>query len=188
MTFAVASAVQCRFWYTSSMDTKQPLFETLYEKHALEIKRFIFTIARMDQEATNDVFQNTWINVWRYLGSLKEEGAARAWLYSIAKNEAKRFYSARKNEPAFEPVYRDDEGVGEEPWDEDESRFPEKLCDADQLKGLLSKLSKSDQQLILLHHAYGVAVAEIAELQGTNYNTVKSQLRRAIAKLRKVAE
>ena len=188
MTFSATAAVQVRFWYTSCMDTKQILFETLYEKHALEIKRFLFTIARMDHAATDDVFQNTWINAWRYLGSLKDESAARAWLYAIAKNEAKRYYSSRKNEPVFEPVEPDDEGRGEELWDETESRFPEMLCDADQLKGLLSELSTSDQQLILLHYAYGVAAMEIAELRGTNYNTVKSQLRRALSKLRKAAK
>lgn len=188
MTFAATTATQSRFWYTSYMDTKQTLFETLYEDYALEIKRFLFTIARMDHAATDDIFQNTWINAWRYLGSLKEESAARAWLYAIAKNEAKRYYSSRKNQPAFESVEQDDEGRGEDLWDEAESRFPEMLCDADQLKGLLSEISKSDQQLILLHYAYGVAVMEIAELRGTNYNTVKSQLRRALSKLREAAD
>ena len=184
MTFALATPIQSRFWYTLSMDTKQPLFESLYEKYALEIKRFLFTIARKDHEATNDIFQNTWINAWRYLGSLKEEGAARAWLYTIAKNEAKRFYSTHGMEPAFDPVYLDDDASGEDPQDEIESRFPEMLCDADQLKRLLAELSESDQQLILLHYAYGVTAIEIADLRGTNYNTVKSQLRRALAKLR----
>ena len=188
MTFAIATAAQSRFWYTLSMDTKQPLFENLYEKYALEIKRFLFTIARMDNEATNDIFQNTWINAWRYLESLKEEGSARAWLYTIAKNEAKRFYSTRGMEPSFDPVYLDDDSLGEDPQDEIESRFPEALCDADQLKRLLAELSESDQQLILLHYAYGVNATEIAELRGINYNTVKSQLRRALAKLREAAK
>lgn len=187
MTFAAMTATPSLFWYTSCMDTKQTIFETLYEKYALEIKRFIFTIARLDQEATNDIFQNTWINAWRYLESLKDPGSSRAWLYAIAKNEARRFYSLRSKEPAFESIDQDDEGRCEEPWDESESQFPEALCDADQLKGLLAELPQSDQQLILLHYAYGVAVAEIAELRGTNYNTAKSQLRRALAKLREAA-
>jgi RNA polymerase sigma-70 factor (ECF subfamily) len=170
------------------MNTNQTLFETLYERYAPEIKRFLFTIARRDNEATNDVFQNTWMNVWRYLGSLKEEGAARAWLYAVAKNEAKRYYSTRRQGPAVEPVSLDDVDSVFEPLDETESRFPEALCDADQLKGLLAGLPDDDQQLILLHYAYGIALAEVAELRGSNYNTVKSQLRRALAKLRAAAE
>ena len=187
MTFQAIAAVQGGFWYTSSMDTKQNSFEALYEKYAPEIKRFLFTISPRDPEATNDVFQNTWINVWRYFESLKDKNAARAWLYSIAKNEAKRYYSSRSNEPVFEPIYQDEEGRYDEPWDEAESHFPDALCDADQLKGLLVQLSESDQQLILLHFLYGIAVSEIAELRGTNYNTAKSQLRRALTKLREIA-
>jgi RNA polymerase sigma-70 factor (ECF subfamily) len=169
-------------------DTNQTRFETLYERYAQEIKRFLYTIARRDPEATNDVFQNTWMNAWRYLGSLKEDGAARAWLYAVAKNEAKRYYSTRRQGPAAEPVSLDDADSVFEPLDETESRFPDALCDADQLKGLLAALPDGDQQLILLHYAYGIALAEVAELRGSNYNTVKSQLRRALAKLRAAAE
>jgi RNA polymerase sigma-70 factor (ECF subfamily) len=164
------------------------LFETLYERYAPEIKRFLFTIVRRDAEATDDVFQNTWMNVWRYRGSLKDEGVARAWLYAIAKNEAKRYFSVRRQGPIAEPVSFDDIDSVLEPLDEAESRFPEALCDADQLKGLLAGLPDDDQQLLLLHYAYGIALAEVAELRGSNYNTVKSQLRRALAKLRAAAE
>ncbi|GHU68354.1 DNA-directed RNA polymerase sigma-70 factor [Clostridia bacterium] len=188
MTFTAMAASGEGVWYTYRMDTNQTLFEKLYERYAPEIKRFLFTIARRDAEAANDVFQNTWMNAWRYLGSLKEEGAARAWLYAIARNEAKRYYSARTQVQTVDSVSLNDEDSAYDSQDEEESRFPDAICDADQLKGLLAKLPEDDQQLLLLHYAYGIALTEVAELRGTNYNTVKSQLRRALVKLRATAK
>jgi RNA polymerase sigma-70 factor (ECF subfamily) len=154
-------------------------FEALYEQYAPEIKRFIFTICRRDPALTEDLFQSAWLNAWRGLGTLKDEGAVRAWLYAIARNEARRhFYKNRA-----------DLGLGEadgenEPADEASSRFPEAFADKDLVSRLLGRLGAGEQQLILLHYAYDMSLKDIAGLYGANYNTVKSGMRRAIAKLK----
>ncbi|MDD2594225.1 MAG: RNA polymerase sigma factor [Bacteroidales bacterium] len=44
-----------------------------------------------DHDDTNDLLQNTFIKVWRSLGSFREDSRLYTWLYRIATNEALTF-------------------------------------------------------------------------------------------------
>jgi RNA polymerase sigma factor (sigma-70 family) len=169
------------------MKSKMELFQELYDAHGVGVKRFIFTQARRDADAAEEIFQNTWENVFRYLHTLKEGGAAKSWLYSIAKNEAVRYYSRMGRRRPMEVVSIDAEDAPD-PADEGADAFPDVLADADQLAGLLGRLSGQEQQLMLLHYSYDMSLSEIAKLTGANYNTVKSLTRRATVKLRGFAK
>jgi RNA polymerase sigma-70 factor (ECF subfamily) len=169
------------------MEEKRELFEELYAAYGVGVKRFIFTQARRDADATEDIFQNTWENVFRYLPTLRERGAAKSWLYSIAKNEAARYYS-RSDRRASREFASIDAEEAPDLVDEGADAFPEALADADRLAGLLGLLSAAEQRLMLLRYGYDMSIADIARLTDDNYNTVKSLTRRATAKLRKLAE
>jgi RNA polymerase sigma-70 factor (ECF subfamily) len=169
------------------MEGKKALFEELYAAHGVGVKRFIFTQARRDADATEDIFQNTWENVFRYLHTLRERGTAKSWLYSIAKNEAARYYSRGEKRAAREIASIDAEEAPDL-IDEGADAFPQALADTDQLAGLLGLLTEAEQQLMLLRYSYDMSIADIARLTGDNYNTVKSLTRRATIKLKKLAE
>jgi RNA polymerase sigma factor (sigma-70 family) len=174
------------------VDRDKRKFEKIYDAYWLEIKKFIYVSARRDKDATDDIFQNTWENAYRYFDSLKNEDAARAWLYSIARNEARRYFE--KNRDRFSEVSPDAAGAaggdagGEaaipEPRDESESAFADALADSELVKQLLNCLGTDEQRMILMHYAYGVKLKEMAEMTGENYNTVKSVTRRALAKMK----
>jgi RNA polymerase sigma-70 factor (ECF subfamily) len=170
------------------MESTRELFEELYEAHSVGVKRFIFTQARRDADATDDIFQNMWENVFRYIHTLRERGAAKSWLYSIAKNEAARYYSrggGRARQAALASIDAED---APDVVDEGADAFPEALADAEQLAGLLGRLSGTEQRILLLRYGYDMGFSEIARLTRSNYNTVKSLARRATAKLRMFAE
>ena len=169
--------------YTNSMGAE---FEKIYREFYAEIRRFIFTISRCDPYITDDISQNTWQNAWRYFGSLNDMTAVRSWLYAIARNEAKRYFANRHTAFFSNVLTLDDEGV-EDVIDESDSAFPESLANNDLLAKLLGTLSEDEQRLILLYYAYDVDLKEIANISGTNYNTLKSTFRRAMEKLRKAA-
>ncbi|MDR3305083.1 MAG: sigma-70 family RNA polymerase sigma factor [Clostridiales Family XIII bacterium] len=169
------------------MEESKLVFEEVYSAYALEIKRFIFTSARRDAELTEDIFQNTWMNAYRYLSSVKDVGAVRAWLYSIARNEAKRYFYEHRTW-LFPEGITGEQNAGAEPEDEVESAFPEALANADLLERLLSGLGDAEQQLILLHYGYDMSLKDVAELYGANYNTLKSSMRRAVGRLRQLAQ
>ncbi|MDR3073017.1 MAG: sigma-70 family RNA polymerase sigma factor [Clostridiales Family XIII bacterium] len=162
-------------------------FETIYKTYHAEIGRFIYTIARCDVGIAEDISQNTWQNVFQYLNRLNENSALRGWLYTIARNEAKRYFS-QHGVRMYTEVFAQNPESEPEIVDDNESRFPEALANRDLLIKLLNQLTKEEQQIILLHDYYDIGLNEIAETDGSNYNTVKSTYRRTMAKLRRAAE
>ena len=162
-------------------------FEILYNEYYVEIRRFIFTIARRDQEMADDISQNTWQNAFYYYESLRDKTAARSWLYSIARNEAKRYFANRHNAFFLNTVSIEEEETVSV-IDEKDSAFPEALANGELLTELLGKLRVDEQRLILLYYTYNVDLKAIAEMDGTNYNTLKSAFRRTIEKLRRAAK
>ncbi|MDR1271890.1 MAG: sigma-70 family RNA polymerase sigma factor [Clostridiales Family XIII bacterium] len=163
------------------------MFDQLYERYHGDIRRFIYTAARRDGFATDDIAQNTWSNACKYLHTLKNAASARPWLYSIARNEAARYFAAKQMKFYDHALPIDGEETAGLP-DEGAERFPEALADRDELARLLGKLGDGEQQLIILHYYYDMELKEIADMHGSNYNTVKSSFRRAMAKLRKYGE
>jgi len=180
------------------MDNDRAFFEEIYEAYNLDIKRFIYASARRNDQITEDIFQNTWENAWRYLGSLRERDKAKAWLFGIARNEAKRYFTNKHIKFEFpsdighDPEDSDSPGGGAgfvaEPIDEESGAFPDRIVVTELLSNLINKLSESEQQLLILHYGYGVSLAELAKLYDTNYNTLKSITRRAILRLRALGE
>lgn len=162
-------------------------FETIYTQYYAEIRRFIFTIARQDPDITDDISQNTWQNAFSYFDSLKDPSSVRPWLYTIARNEAKRYFTNRHNAFFLNVSSIDSD---EDPLDvvnEKDSAFPDTLANTDLLAELLGTLSVAEQRLVLLYYAYDVDLKEIADIEGANYNTLKSTFRRAMEKLKKAA-
>ena len=163
-------------------------FEKTYNEHYAEIRRFIFTIARQDPDITDDVSQNTWQNAYIYFDSLKDPSSVRSWLYTIARNEAKRYFANRTNAYFANAPSLDNDENPIDVVSEIDSEFPETLANNDLLAELLERLNTEEQRLILLYYAYDVDLKEIAEIGGANYNTLKSTFRRAMEKLRKAAK
>ena len=162
-------------------------FEQLYREYYAEIHRFIFTVARQDPDITDDISQNTWQNAFSYFDGLRDKSSVRSWLYAIARNEAKRYFANRHTAFFLNTLTFDGEDESADFVSEKDSEFPEAFADNDLLTKLLGALSTDEQRLILLYYAYDVDLKEIAEIGGTNYNTLKSTFRRAMEKLRKAA-
>ena len=172
--------------YTSLMNSKHEEFNAIYDAHYLEIKKFIYTIARRDTSITDDIFQNTWENAFRYFHTLKDVNSARAWLYTIARNETKRWFSQKTNKMFTEIESMD---ADDAPEIADETiDFPEELANKDMLAKAINKLSEEEQQLILLNYYYDISLKEIASMYDMNYNSLKSITRRALKKLQDAEE
>jgi RNA polymerase sigma factor, sigma-70 family len=170
------------------MSVSSAEFDKTYKEYHAEIYRFIFTIARRDVDSTDCISQNTWQNAYTYYGSLRDKNSRRSWLYSIARNEAKRYFSNRTNAFFQSAIALEDGDDAIDVISEKDSEFPEELANGDLLAKLLNKLPADEQRLILLHYAYDLDLKEIAEIGGLNYNTLKSTFRRTMEKLRKAAE
>lgn len=126
-------------------------------------------------EAAQDVLQESLIKAYGHIDTLNETEKAYAWLYVIARNEAKRYF--RK--------YPIEEEISQDFTDEADDRF----CRAEQkqdISRLLMCLEQDERELIVLKDMMDYSYAEMAQMLNISVSNVGVRLSRARDKLRKV--
>ena len=129
-----------------------------------------------DTDRADDAVQQTLVEMWRELPSLRDPTRFEAWTYRIVVRfclqEARR---ARRT------------GVREIRLEEMESASSDTYADSDlrdQLERALHELSPDHRAVVVLHHYSGLSLGEIADILGVPYGTVGSRLHHATRALR----
>ena len=137
--------------------------------------------ARHDAE---DLYQEINLKVYRNLGSLKDPGKIRSWLFSIALNSVRSFF---RKKPELSLVTTDQEDkervfdvVSPEPGADSGLEKAETLK---RLRQCILRLPQRDREILLLDVMADVPQQDIARQMDLNTNTVKTILRRAKIKL-----
>jgi RNA polymerase sigma-70 factor (ECF subfamily) len=124
--------------------------------------------------AAEDAAQEAVIRAWRRRGQCRSSGAQRAWVAAIARNEALRAASGRRDEVAFAE-------------DRVDAASPSCAAEAGRRLDLLSAvrgLEESERRLLGLRYWADLTQAEAAERLGLPEGTVKVRLHRLRTKLR----
>src|SRR5579864_311376 len=69
----------------------------LFESMRADLLRFAHWLAR-DRATAEDIVQESLLRAWRSRDSLKDPGAARAWLLTIVRREHARLYERKRLE------------------------------------------------------------------------------------------
>lgn len=77
-------------------DSGAPIAQ-LFESMRADLLRFAHWLAR-DRATAEDIVQESLLRAWRSRDSLKEPGAARAWLLTIVRREHARLYERKRLE------------------------------------------------------------------------------------------
>lgn len=164
----------------------QQALEVLVEKYLKPIYNFTYQLTQ-DRDAAEDITQDVFVKCWKNISSFDGEKKFSTWLYAIAKNTALDWLKKKKAVPFafFERI----DGSNMLEHIEDEASFSAdeilNLIDARKdLSELLASLPFQAQTILLLCHMQGFSLVEIAQIMGQSVNTVKSQYRRAIIRLR----
>jgi len=112
---------------------------------------------------------------WRRADQLRDDAALRTWLLRIATRHA---LSRRRRRRPTRPL----EGAHPLPT------YAEPSVDRVVVAAALAALPERIRAAVALHHVAGLTVPETAEAMGTSQNTVKSQLRSGMARLRVALE
>lgn len=80
---------------SKARDAIRRRFEALCVPHSADLTRFVYWLCH-DRTLAEDVVQETLLRAWRSLDSLREEGAARSWLLTIARRELARVFERKK--------------------------------------------------------------------------------------------
>jgi RNA polymerase sigma factor (sigma-70 family) len=165
-------------------------FETLYDRHALPVWRFV---QRSVQNAAlaDDLVQDVWFSVVRQAPQYEARAKFRTWLFTLAHHRVVDHWRTHKNHVSLDAESEDGSALAD--MLAAESGFgPERRLDsrelAQALLDALAALPLVQREAFLLQAEAGMSVAEIAQATGVSAETAKSRLRYARARLRETLE
>ncbi|WP_261991816.1 RNA polymerase sigma factor [Pseudomonas sp. SC3(2021)] len=159
-------------------------FEILYARHRQGLYRFLLGLSGKP-ELADEVFQETWLSLIRSASQPQGRATFRTWLFQIARN---RLIDHWRKHGAHQPLH--------DSYDEqlhavgDGTNDPEQLLnlsrDSQRLESALQALPADQREVFLLRAHGDLDLAQIASLTDTPLETVKSRLRYAQQKLRRL--
>ena len=160
-------------------------FEQLVHVQGPSLLRFVRTLTSSD-EAAEDVLQEALVDILRGAKGYRG-GDARAWVFRIARNAAYRSHRRRSGQPEhFEPLAElgAKAGWGDEAPDEKVGVEERRAC----LRKAISRLSTSDQEILVLRELEGFTGAEVSAMLELSVPAMKSRLHRARLRLAAAVE
>jgi len=171
-------------------------FEELVRRYDREVLRLALNLVHRNEDA-RDIYQESFLRVYRNLHRFRFECSFYTWLYRIVTNVALdhlRRRSSRREDQA--PVAEDRDGTPRDFFDrQPETRAgsnPERKLLGDELgrhiQAALERLSPRERIVFELKHYQGLKLRAIGDMLGTSEETVKNSLFRATRKLRVTLE
>ena len=147
-------------------------FDTLVNALAGELFRYAMGLCH-NRDTAEDLVQETFLRAWRARADLRDSKAARAWLYTILRNEHARLYERQRPE-VRDPFELPDIAVGG--YDTSTEAFVTRRA--------LATLDADYRDPLLLQVIGGFSCKEIGAMLELNTNTVLTRLFRARKMLR----
>ena len=151
-------------------------FDALLEAHGSEIQGVAYLILR-DRFDAEDVLSETLITAWQKGRELRDPAALRPWLLRIATNKA---LSARRRRTRVVQVRDTMDFGGPDTTGPSASRLA--------VLAAVDRLPLEMRAAIVLHYFADLSVADVAAAMGKSQNTIKSQLRVGLARMRSTFE
>jgi RNA polymerase sigma-70 factor (ECF subfamily) len=148
-----------------------------------------------DASLAEDVFQNTFLQVYVKSGQYEPGRPVRPWLYTIATNQAIDALRRNGRHQALSlDQYREEAADGDlhSLVETLESQGPGPIDSAqgkerrEQIRASVDRLPDFLRQVLLLAYYQGLKYREIADILGIPVGTVKSRLHAALVKLQEV--
>jgi RNA polymerase sigma-70 factor (ECF subfamily) len=149
----------------------------LFDRYHKQLLNYFYRSTR-NLHDSKDLTQEVFIKVLKYAHTFKNGTSFKHWLFKIAKNLLKTYYTTKsKNRKGIEiaELNISDEANSVCPANEDETLF----C-------AISKLPDEYRELIILSRFSRFKYSEIAEMFQTTEASIKNKLYRALMKLREI--
>ena len=166
-------------------------FEFLYRRHESKVFRYLHRNVK-NEAAANDLLQEVWFAVVRGAAKYQPSAKFTTWLFTIAHN---RMVDMIRANHRLQSLDAGDDADPEAPSpldrlaDSAQLEPPAQVQSKDEAAALLNAVAQlpAEQRCAFLLQAEGdLSVEEIAAATGCNFETAKSRLRYARAKLRQL--
>lgn len=168
----------CPEWVSAAKAGNQQAITELYTCAWQEVSIVIRSMIRTDNDAVQDLVQDTFLKAFNRLDQLDDPTKYHAWIKQIARNTALD-YLKKSKAILFSELY-DDDSIPIEIEDEDLSHLPDVALDKQEsarlLREILDSLPQMQRTVLSLHYIQDIPVKEIAAILGRSENTIKVQL------------
>lgn len=130
-----------------------------------------------------DAAQEAFLKCWRARASVPDVQNLRAWIFRVGLNAAKDFQRSAWNRKS-RPLPEDD--VMLPARDDAPAQSAEDQEALDRLRQAITQLRQDEKEVFLLRQNGDLTYEQIAEIRNAPVGTVKTQMRTALIKLRKV--
>ena len=179
--------------------------DELYRAYYEQLLKFVMKQGVSEFDA-QDVVSETFVEMMKHIGDLRENAYFSTWLHTIAKRKAGEHLEKanRRQRVTFDTADSEDSGLSNLGGDEaavelayentygDTVMLPADYAENEEIKQIIaeqiSSLSDEHKEALFLFYYQNKSIAEIAELTGTNQNNVKARLFHARKNLRKKLE
>lgn len=165
-------------------------FEVLYGRHRGRLYRYLLHQCGRREQA-DELFQEIWMAVIRSRSAYEAAAKFTTWLYRIAHNRLIDAFRVRGRLAEFEVESKADGCDDDTEWpDVPAPAFEQPECQleraqlAQRLLSAVEALPAAQREAFLLAAEGGLSVAEIGLATGSGFETAKSRLRYAYARLR----
>jgi len=157
-------------------------FDELYQRHRGPLYRYYARQA--PRSVVDDLFQETWLRVIKSAATYEPSAPFAAFLFRIAHNVLIDHYRRTGRTPEL---------VADDALDLVDSAPQPSECYAKaevraRFIAALEALPPAQREAFLLHQEAGLTLEQVAAVVGSNFETVKSRLRYAVARLRKLLD
>jgi RNA polymerase sigma-70 factor (ECF subfamily) len=159
-------------------------FAVLYERHRLGLFRFLCGLCN-DAALAEEIFQETWMSLIRSESQQREAVQFTTWLYQIARNRLIDHWRKHGKRQNLQDEY-DEQQHGEADTQPNPEQQLSLTRDQQRLQAALDDLPAEQREVFLLRAHGDLELHEIAALTSTPAETVKSRLRYALSKLRRL--
>lgn len=155
-------------------------FESLYLRYSFLVERFVFSLVK-DREATDDITQNIFMNIWDRRKNLDKDLVFRSYLYTSARNAVYDWF--RRSDKMEKVGVENASGiVGED---------LSKVLDDEELLMMVNLavigMPETRKRIFILSRVKGLKNREIAEEVGVSIKTVEYHISKALEELRKLS-
>jgi len=152
-------------------------FGALYRRHARLVQAVL--LARVAPDSVADLMQDVFLIAMSQLSGLRDDAAFAPWLATIARRHAADWRRRRRDTVPLEEV-EPEMGTGE--GEAADALFARAALD------MISSLPEAYRETLLLRFVAGLSGPEIAERTGLTHGSVRVNLHRGVAMLRKRLE
>jgi RNA polymerase sigma-70 factor (ECF subfamily) len=152
-------------------------FASIVAAHHEDMRRVCVVVVG-SEEIAEDAVEAAWSKAWRKLGSVRDPARLRAWLVSIAVNEARQLVRSRARRAMVEiTVDQLDDVTGDDSTGRAIGRID--------LRRALERLEPDDRALLAMRYVAGFDATELADATGRTPSGTRARLARLLQRLEK---